>query len=749
MFGAFILACGTTHLAEAIIFWWPAYRLAGLIKLATAIISWSTVFALVPVVPLALSLRSPKELEREIFVRRQAEEELLVMKAELERRVAERTSELATANEELKREIEQRQEIQETLAKEREWFRVTLASIGDAVVVTDTEGQVSFFNRIAGDLTGWNDDAHGQPLDQVFQIVNEITGEPAENPVRNVLATGALQGLANHTVLVSANGDQHPIDDSAAPILSEQGEVLGVVLVFRDVTERKQAESTLRRSQQRYRALLDATAQIVWTTDPQGQVVEDSPSWREFTGQTYHEWRGLGWLDALHPDDRERAAEAWRKAIDTKTIYQVDYRLRSAGGAYRHTAVRSVPVMDDHGRITEWVGMNTDVTEQRRAEEALRETDRRKDEFLAMLGHELRNPLAGITGAVQVLEFIGLKDPEAQKMRAIIDRQTQHMRRLIDDLLDVSRISRGKLQLRVAAVHLGDLVRQTAEDFRQSIERKELKFTVQLCDDRLDIHGDATRLAQIVVNLLQNAAKFTSAGGEVTLTTSRDDTHHAAVISVHDTGIGMDRETLSRLFEPFRQAKHTINAAEGGLGLGLALVKGLVSLHGGQISAQSAGLEQGSTFTIRLPLLKDAQHAGGNGDSESHSFQSHRVLIIDDARDALYTLQKLLEGIGQEVRTAIDGPAGIELAQQFKPELVLCDIGLPGISGYEVAEALRQRDATRSSMLVAVTGYGQEEDRRRAFAAGFNKHLTKPVSLAMLKSVLAQLSATSESAAGG
>ncbi|HTI49718.1 MAG TPA: PAS domain S-box protein, partial [Planctomycetaceae bacterium] len=576
LFGAFILACGTTHLMEAVIFWWPAYRLAGVIKLLTALVSWATVLALIPATPRALALRTPQEFDRELSERRRAERELREMQADLERRVAERTAELTAANEALQSEINVRERFEEALASAREWFEVTLASIGDAVIVTDTEGRVTFLNQVARELTGRFDDVRGNPLDRIFCTVGDEAGSPAEDPAARVLGTGSTGTLTHRRLLMAADGTHRPIEDSVAPIRNAQGEVLGVVLVFRDVTERRRSEQAVRRSEERYRALVQATSQIVWTTDPDGQVVEDSPSWRTFTGQSYDQWKGAGWLNVVHPDDRARAADVWRRSVLSKSNYQVEYRLRSAAGEYRHMEARGVPVLDAEGKIVEWIGMNVDVTQQRQSAAALRDADRRKDQFLAMLGHELRNPLSGIAGAIQVLASIDSPNADAMEMRRIIERQTAHMSRLIDDLLEVSRISRGKIQLRPERVDLSELVRHTTDDLRPIFEAGRLDLNLELPEEPVFVSGDPTRLAQVLVNLLQNAAKFTNPGGHVGVTLSIDRARQSADVRVRDSGIGMTPETLAQIFEPFSQADISLERSRGGLGLGLALVQGLV-----------------------------------------------------------------------------------------------------------------------------------------------------------------------------
>lgn len=670
--------------------------------------------------------------------RGRADLELRRMQAQFEERVAARTEELTRLNQTLQSEISVRDRFEQALAGAREWFEVTLASIGDAVIVVDTEGRVTFINQIARNLTRRFDDVRGFPAERVFQIVDESTGAAVESPVARVLETAQIVATAGDVVLLSADGARRPVDNSAAPILNADGQVLGVVLVFRDVTARRAAEGALRKSEERYRALVQATAQIVWTTDPAGNVVADSPSWRAFTGQSYDEWKGWGWVDALHPDDRAHSADAWRRAVDSRTTYHVEYRLRAASGEYRDTEARAVPVLDREGTLVEWVGCNVDVTEQKQAAQALREADRRKDQFLAMLGHELRNPLSGISSAIQMLARIGDGRAEAGEMRQIIARQTGYMSQMIEDLLDVSRVSQGKIKIRPEPLDLANLLRNTADDMRAVFRDARLELHVDLPDDPVTVLADPTRLSQVFVNLLQNAAKFTNPGGCVFVTVAGDLAAHNAVAIVRDTGIGMSPATLQQVFTAFTQADSSLERSRGGLGLGLALVKGLVELHGGTVSAASAGIGHGAAMTVRLPLSDIEPPPAGEFSLAAHDARPLRILIIDDRRDASYPLRKLLEFDGHTVEVAVDGPSGIELALATRPDVVLCDIGLPGgMSGYNVAQALRADDRTRQARLIAVTGYGQEDDRRRAREAGFDNHLTKPVGLPELRSLLA------------
>jgi signal transduction histidine kinase len=370
----------------------------------------------------------------------------------------------------------------------------------------------------------------------------------------------------------------------------------------------------------------------------------------------------------------------------------------------------------------------------------IQEGDRRKDEFLAMLAHELRNPLAPIRNAVHVLRLVGVQQPPLAQARDMIDRQVTHMARLIDDLLDMSRLSRGKILLRKERVDLVEVVRATVEDYRSMLEATGLHLQVRLPEAPLYTHGDPTRLAQVVGNVLHNANKFTDAGGRVSVELAAEGAVESAVIAVRDTGIGMDAEVLGRVFEAFSQADRSLDRSRGGLGLGLALVKGLVELHGGEVAVASDGPGKGTALTIRLPLGTEPTPVRQVAVPARATRAARRVLVIEDSPDAAESMRMLLAMTGHQVEVSATGVAGVERAREFRPDVVLCDIGLPGgMDGYAVARALR-RDAELSSVfLVAATGYGQAEDQRRAREAGFDAHLTKPVDFAELQRLLALL----------
>jgi len=507
----------------------------------------------------------------------------------------------------------------EAFVRERELLTTTLQSIGDGVIVTDGEGHITFINPEAERLTGWTQsDAAGLSLPSVFHIVNEDTRQEVENPVEKVLRTGNVVGLANHTLLLARDGSEKPIDDSAAPILHTDGRIFGVVLVFRDFTERRQAERAMRASQ-----------------------------------------------------------------------------------------------------------------------EALHEESRRKDEFLAILSHELRNPLAPVRLGVALLNKVGPLEPEQQQLRDIIDRQTIQLTRLLDDLLDVSRISSGKISLRKERFNIGVAVSSAVESIRPQMDSRGHELIVDTTADPIYVDGDLARLSQVFANLLSNAAKYTDRGGRITLMVRREGSD--AVIRVLDPGIGLTPEQTSRIFGMFAQVEASGGRGESGLGVGLALAKTLVELHAGNIEAKSAGLGKGSEFIVRIPRLPPELRPASEAERSAVTTQAQRrILVADDNVDSAETLASLLRSAGHDVRTAHDGVAAVEAWEALCPDLAILDIGMPKLTGYDVARQIRSREKTRT-VLIAVTGWGQDGDKRRAREAGFDHHLTKPVDPPAIVKILAEI----------
>ena len=913
LFGAFIFACGTTHLMDAIIFWWPAYRLSGVIKLATAAVSWATVIALVPITPKALAMRSPQELEQEIADRERAQAELQRLQAELEDRVQQRTSELAEVNAALTAEIEFRRRTEAALRQQREWFQVTLSSIGDAVIVTDPLGYVTFLNAGAETLTGWNAiEAVGQPIDDVFQIVDQA-GRRSEAPVKTALNTNEIVSLNPDTLLVQRDGKRVSIGDSAAPIRTDNGDVLGAVMVFRDISDRKRDETVLRDNEERLRLALEAGHMGTWEWSIGTNTVVWSPGLEAIHGLPTGSFGGTfdDYLKDVHPDDRAYVVEALTRTLAERTEHHIEYRLLWSDGSIHWVEGRGKLFFDPNGQAERMVGVCTDITARKQAEQAfrfladasttlsalveiestmqkvaelsvpffadwclvdvvgedghihriaaahadpakhallerfgkefpsdwnkttvvtrvlrsgqaelhseiseellksgavddrhlelihalnprsaiwvplsihghilgaigfvlaesgrrygqndlaladdlarraaialensrlyreVRDADRRKDEFLAMLAHELRNPLAPIRNALYILGSSDNDQDTVNSAREIMERQVQHLIRLVDDLLDVSRIMRGKIELRREPIEIASAVSRAVETAQPLIDEQQHQLEVHLPSEPIWISADLIRLAQVIGNLLNNAAKYTERGGRIWLTVTTSDEEVA--ISVKDTGVGISREMLPRVFRLFMQADRSIERSQGGLGIGLTVVQTLVSMHGGSISADSLGPGQGSEFVVRLPRVAQATPLAAPPvwpDLQVQGSTSRRVLVVDDNVDAARTLAAMLRLHKHDVQLAHDGLAALELISAQPPEVVLLDIGLPGMSGYEVARRLREQPATRELLIVAITGYGQIEDRRRSEEAGINLHLVKPIDLQQLQQML-------------
>jgi signal transduction histidine kinase/CheY-like chemotaxis protein len=417
--------------------------------------------------------------------------------------------------------------------------------------------------------------------------------------------------------------------------------------------------------------------------------------------------------------------------------------LTSRTGQMLPIAYSAAPVQGPDGQIKGAVLIFRDESERRRTELALRNADRRKDEFLATLAHELRNPLAPISMGVDLLE-LSIDDQQAiREVCAMMQRQTRHMVRLVDDLLDVSRITRGKLELRRNEVDLGEIIRNAVEAARPLVDDGQHDLHLRLPDRQVRLYADANRLTQVVTNLLNNAAKYTPRQGRIELTAAG--TTSEVIVTVSDSGIGIPADKLDRVFDMFAQINETSEYGHTGLGIGLTLVKRLVEMHGGSVDVHSAGRNLGTTFEVRLPVLPDVSHEtnGVTGVYRDGALPvKRRVLIVDDNADALESLSRLVHYMGNEVRRAHDGLEAIEVAREFRPDIVLMDLGMPNMNGYEAARHLRQEPWGQNVSIIATTGWGQEEDRRRTTEAGFDRHLVKPIEVAALREVLGGMTAS-------
>ena len=808
-------------------------------------------------------------------------------------------------------------------AGESDILDVTLASIGDGVIVTDALGHVTFLNPVAEQLTGWSsEEARNAPFAEVLRLVNEYNGAPVDHPVAKVMRSGAVVGLANHTVLISRDGRRIPIDDSGAPI-RYKGALIGIVVVFRDVTERRHAErerarlaaivegsddaiasktldsivtswnpaavrlfgyqpeeivgksirliippelqaeedailDQLRRGERvdhfetvrlaRDGTRLDVSLTISPIRDPNGAIVGASKILRDITARKRSEKRLLEEIQV-----RELLGDAAQALVSAQLdlervvrgvtdiareitgaafgafFYNVldergeSYRLYTISGApleafsrfpqprntavfgpaFRgeanvrsdditadpryghnppyngmpegHLPVRSflaVPVKAASGEVLGALffghpepGVFTERAEQlvtavaaqaavavesarthetlkqeidqrKRAEQALNLANRQKDEFLAMLAHELRNPLAPIRNATELLSHMLAGDTDAQAAVGMVKRQSAQLSRLVDDLLDVSRVTTGRIQLERKIIDLATVITQALETVEPQIREKRHRVSVTAFYEPLYVEGDFARLLQCVSNILANATKYTEPGGEIWLRTRGD--RDNAFIEVSDTGAGIPPELLPQVFDLFVQSDRTLDRAQGGLGVGLAVVKRLIEMHNGDVTAHSEGLGRGSTFEMRLPRV--ARPAPAPAVGERFKPEPRRVLIVDDNVDAADSLALLLKFEGHETHVVYSGEEALASIESFKPDVALLDIGLPEMNGYDLARQIRKMPQLKAPRLIALTGYGQLEDQQRAQAAGFDGHLVKPVALPALEQAIGGVS---------
>ena len=771
-----------------------------------------------------------------------------------------------------------KEQVQNTgpLLLQPESWRVALASIGDAVITTDIQGRVTFLNPVAESLTGWAlTESLGQPLDSVFRIVNEQTRQPVESPSVRALRGGVIVGLANHSLLIAKDGTETPIDDSAAPIRNDKGEVAGVVLVFRDITERRHAEqevqdalgyannivATLREpflvldkslriqtanaaflrtfgvskdetegrfiydlgdhqwdiprlrtfleevlpqnhsfrdfeveldlptigrkimllnarrfvsvdsrpelillafedvterrlarvalqtSEVQYRRLFETAKDGILILDAEtGKILDVNPFMTEMLGYAHAEFVGKElWEIGLFGDKSENEA-AFRQLQQDGYVRYDHLPLESRSGRRAEVEFVSNLYHVDHQHVAQC--NIRDISERSRLEAHTRaqaaellDLHRRKDEFLAMLSHELRSPLAPILNAVQLLRLQQETENQMQQQaRTIIERQLGLLKRLVDDLLEVSRITTGRVQLRQERVTAAGIVEAAVESVGPLITRRRHELTITLPPEPIWLHADATRLEQVVVNLMSNAAKYTDEGGHIWLTVQEEG--NECVLRVRDTGVGIAPETLPRIFDLFTQAERSMDRSQGGLGVGLTLVQRLTEMHGGRVEVQST-LGEGSEFVIRLPVAttSDSQSQPLSFSEKAKSTPSPlRILVVDDNVDTALSFAMLLRESGHDARIAHDGRAAIQAALDYRPDVVLLDIGLPGMDGYEVAKQLRQQPVLQTLVLVALTGYGQEADRQASLEAGFSYHLVKPTDFNDVNKILATIS---------
>jgi PAS domain S-box-containing protein len=544
----------------------------------------------------------------------------------------------------------------------------------------------------------------------------------------------------NEIVIARPDGSQRTVWSYVTPVHDAHGVLVAATAVLVDVTRHAEARSAtqaaLRASEANFRAFFESKAIGAVQVGADGIFIGVNDRYCELTGYTREELLKMRPFDIDHPDDREADLEHVRRVIESPSgAYETDKRYVRKDGTIGWVHVAANMLRDEDGVPTQSAGLAFDISERKHAEQALQEADRAKDEFLATLAHELRNPLAPLKNAAELL-----RNPFAEPAwcRDVIERQVNHLARLIDDLLDVSRITRDKLELRKENVEIGDVIRSAVEASRPMIESCGQTLLVAPLSERVYVDGDLVRLTQVLTNLLTNAAKFSLGEGAIRLTATRD--RDQVVVSVADSGIGITMDELSRVFDRFYQSKRRSARFLGGLGIGLSLVRRLVELHGGTVEARSDGPGRGSEFVVRLPIAAlPAADSAGRTDAaalEQAASARKRVLIVDDNADGANSLGSLLAFLGHDTAMEYDGQSALERAEAFAADVILLDLGMPGLDGFEICRRLRASDLLHRPLIVAMTGWGREEDRARTAAAGFDAHLVKPVDLATLSRLL-------------
>ncbi len=546
------------------------------------------------------------------------------------------------------------------------------------------------------------------------------------------------------TICVIA-GKPGRLDERTRGLLRNIARSIVSVLVLRESErngrERIKAEIALRESEAKFKIMTDAMPQMVWSTRVDGFHDYFNQRWYEFTGALEGSSRGVGWLALFSPDDQVRAAAAWQHSHATGEAYEVEGRLRHRSGDYRWVLSRALPVRDETGAVFRWMGTCTDIHDQKLFQQELEAANRRKDEFLAMLAHELRNPLAPISSAAHTLELAADDPQRVLGASKLINRQVKHMTALVDDLLDVSRVNRGLVRIADEVVELGQVAQNALEQARPHMAARQHAVSTHGLSQTARVRGDQVRLVQIVSNLLNNAAKYTPPGGQIAVALRVEEAQ--AYISVSDNGSGIEPELQAHVFELFTQGVRTPDRAQGGLGIGLALVKRVAELHGGSVSVQSAGPGQGSTFTVSLPLTTEepavisatpALALRGAASRQLH------IMVVDDNLDAAISLAQLLELEGHRVTVKANAAQALQTSEDDPAEVYLLDIGLPDMDGYALALRLHALPATRQALLIAVTGYGQAEDVAQSLASGFAHHFVKPLEPLRLLAAISALS---------
>ncbi len=661
-------------------------------------------------------------------------------------------------------DVTERRGTEVEVARQRQCLATALASIGDAVIATDTEARVSFMNPTAERLTGWGQkEAHGRPLDEIFRIVNEDTRNIVESPVSKAIRMGAIVGLANHTVLIAKDGTEHPIDDSAAPIRDEAGNVLGVVMVFHDITERRAAE----RTKARLAEIVDSSEDAIVAKDLNGVITAWNPGAERLFGYSADEAIGKSIAIIIPPDRQDEEADVLQRVRRGERISHFETMRRRKDGSLVEISLGVSPLKNRRGEIIGASKAARDITERKHLhaeleahlinEQSLRmeaeSANRSKDLFLATLSHELRTPLNAIVGWVSILRAGGCKEQDLREGLEVIDRNAKAQVQLIDDVLDVSRIVSGKLELNPRRCEFAEVIRAAIDTVRPAADAKGIRIETQIDSSASPGICDPVRIQQVIWNLLTNAIKFTPRGGHVTVALDRE--HSMTRVTVSDTGQGISPAFLPHVFDRFRQADSSTRRKFGGLGLGLSIVKQLVEMHGGKARAESAGEGHGAKFTIDLPIgavsateVDDSRAdtvgqtvaSGATEDAASLRLDGLRIVAVDDEAHARRVLTKVLSEAGAVVTAAANVSEALHAVEKVQPHVLVSDLAMPNEDGYDLIRRIRANGLDAKTLpAVALTAFAHKSYARNALMAGFQVHVSKPVDPRDLLVVVASL----------
>ena len=648
-------------------------------------------------------------------------------------------------------------ETADEVRQQNEWFKVTLASIGDGVITADVDGNITMLNPVAEQLTGWTTaEAQGQPLEKVFHILNEDTRSEVENPALRAVREGVIFGLANHTILITRDGREIAIDDSGAPIRVGE-KTLGSIMVFRDITERRRAQQA--------RALLagivDSSEDAIVSKSLDGIITSWNHAAERMFGWTSEEAVGKSITMIIPQEMRDEETMILGRLRQGERIEHFETIRCAKDGRRLNISLSISPVRNQEGQVIGASKIARDITERVRIEEekasllaserAAREraeaASRAKDEFVAMISHEIRSPLNAILGWSQMLRQGTLDKTATTNALESIERNARAQAQLVSDLLDISRVITGKLRINARPVDITNSLESALESIRPAAEAKQIHIEVESEPYATVVTGDADRLQQVFWNLLSNAVKFTPRGGQVEVKVARVESQLEMAFS--DTGAGISREFLPYIFDRFTQADTTSARSHTGLGLGLAIVRHIIELHGGTVSAESKGLGKGATFRITLPVralqLQSRDQDGALATpaaslADDIALDRVRVMIVDDEAETRDLLKIMLAGHGADVTVCASGAEALAQIDEWKPEVIVSDIGMPTLDGYAFMRKVRSLDSgLREVPAIALTAYARAEDRMRALAAGFQMHVPKPVESSELVMVIASL----------